>query len=136
MNMFLKAAWCQISSLRKTEKYLFHIWSRYLWWLICAMSYYRVFVAKIRQTGAKTQKVATQKPAKWWLFCVFAWRPFAPPFESTWHSMRCVFGYCLSCSCLARRKVAMRKPDKITLWRVCVATFCVFTPKTRLYDMA
>jgi len=29
-----------------------------LWWLICAMSYKRVF-------GAKTEKVATRKPAKW-----------------------------------------------------------------------
>jgi len=65
-------------------------------------------------TGAKTQKVDTRKPVKWWLFRVFAWRPFAPPHESTRHSMRCVFGYCWSYLCLARRKVAIRKPDKIT----------------------
>jgi len=68
--------------------------------------------AKIRQTGAKTRKVATRKPAKWWLFLVFAWRPFAPPHESTRHSMHCVFGYCLSYLCLAGRKVATRKHAK------------------------
>ena len=74
--------------------------------------------AKIRQTGAKTRKVATRKPAKWWLFRVFEWRPFAPPHDSTRHSTRCVFGYCLSYLRLARRKVAMQKPDKIPFLRV------------------
>jgi len=74
----------------------------YLWWLICAMSYKHVF-------GAKTRKVATPKLAKWWLFRVFAWRPFAPPHKSMRHSMRCVFGYCLSYLCLAGRNVAKRK---------------------------
>jgi len=102
----------------------------FIWWLIvlliCAMSYKRVF-------GAKRRKVATRKPAKWWLFRVFAWRTFAPPHGSTRHSMRCVFVYCLSYLCLARRKVAMRKPAKI---KNRVATFRVFAPKTRLYDMA
>ena len=93
-------------------------------------------MAKIRQTGAKTRKVATRKPAKWWLFRVFAWRPFAPPHKSTRHSMRCVFGYCLSYLCLARRKVAMRKPDKITFWRVFAWRPFASAPKTRLYDIA
>jgi len=39
--------------------------------------------AKMRQTRAKTRKVATRKPAKWWLFLVFAWWPFAPPGKDT-----------------------------------------------------
>ena len=53
----------------------------FIWWLICAMSYKRVF-------GAKTRKVATRKPAKWWLWLVFAWRPFAPPGKDTTNSRR------------------------------------------------
>jgi len=61
----------------------------------------------------------------------FAWRPFASPHGSTRHSMRCIYGYCLSYLCLAGRKVAMRKPAKITIWRV-----FAWRPKTRLYDMA
>ena len=85
--------------------HLFVFLAIYLWWRICAISYYRVFGAK-RRTGA------TRKPAKWWLFRVFAWRPFAPPHEGTRHSMRCVFGYCFSYLCLAGRKVAMQKPAK------------------------
>ena len=89
--------------------------------------------AKIRQTGAKTWKVATPKPAKWWFFRVFAWRPFAPPHESTRHSMRCVFGYCLSYLCLARRKVAMRKPDKIIFWRVFAWRPFAFSPRKHVY---
>jgi len=77
---------------------------------------------------AKTRKVDTRKPTKRWLFRVFAWRPFAPPHESTRHSMRWVFDYCFSYHCLAVRKVAMRKLAKITIR--------LFAPKTRLYDMA
>ena len=53
------------------------------------MSYYRVFEAKRR-------KVATRKPAKWSLFRVFAWRPFAPPHESTKLFMFRLFASCLS----------------------------------------
>jgi len=49
---------------------------------------------------------------------VFAWRLFAPPHESSRHSMRCIFVYCSSYLCLAGRKVDMRKPAKITIWRV------------------
>ena len=94
-----------------------------LWWLICAMSYYRVF-------GAKRRKGATRKPAKLWLFSVFAWRPFAPPHESTRHSMRCVFGYCLSYLCLARRKVAMQKTRQNNLLAGCrLATFSRLRPE-------
>ena len=70
-----------------------------LWWLICAMSYYRVFEAKRR-------KVATRKPAKWSLFRVFAWRPFDPPHESTKLFMFRLFAFHLSCFRLAGRKVA------------------------------
>jgi len=96
-----------------------------LWWLIFAMSYQRVF-------GAKTRKGATWKPAKWWLFRVFAWRLFALPHESTWHSMRCIFGYCLSYLCLAGRKVAMQKPAKITIWRVLHGNLSRFRPENPL----
>jgi len=53
-----------------------------LWWLICAISYYRVF-------GVKRRKGATWKPSKWWLFCVFgyclssfAWRGEKSPCEN------------------------------------------------------
>jgi len=95
---------------------------KYVWWLNCAMSYYRLF-------GAKSRKGATRKPAKWWLVRVFAWRPFAPPHESTRHLMRCVFGYCLSYLCLARRKVAMRKPAKITIWRFSRGDLSHFRPE-------
>ena len=81
------------------------------WWLICAMSYFRVF-------GAKRRKGATRKHYKWWLFRVFAWRPFAPPHESTTLFMRRIFASSLSYLCLAGRKVATWKPAKITIWRV------------------
>jgi len=144
-----------------------------VWWLICVMSYYRVFGAKWRH--AKTRKMltfscfrmvtprpATRKydtfhaspfrllfvaslPGNW---RVVAWRLFAPPGKdttnrgenakgrhaktrqmmiflcfrmatfrpatrkyATFHALRC---FCLSYLCLARRKVAMQKPDKIT----------------------
>jgi len=71
------------------------------------MSYNRVF-------GAKRRKGATRKPTKWWLFRGIAWRPFAPPYESTTLFMRRLFASCLSYLCLAGRKVATRKPAKIT----------------------
>jgi len=48
----------------------------------------------------------------------FPWRPFAPPHESTTLFMRRLFASCLSYLCLAGRKVATRKPAKITIWRV------------------
>jgi len=89
--------------------------------------------AKIRQTGAKRRKVATRKPAKWWLFRVFAWWHFAPPHESTRHSMRFVFGYCLSYLCLARRKVATRKPDEIAFWGVFAWRPFAFSPRKHVY---
>ena len=89
-------------------------------------------VSYLRLTG---RKVATRKPAKWWLFRVFAWRPFAPPHESTRLSIRCVYGYCLSYLCLGEggRKVAMRKPDKITIWRVFAWRLFVFSPRKHAY---
>ena len=47
-----------------------------IWWLICAMSYYRVF-------GAKRRKGATRKPVKWWLFRVFAtYRPATRKYDT------------------------------------------------------
>ena len=87
--------------------YCDHNWK---WWLICAMSYYRVF-------GAKRRKGDTRKPTKWWIFRVFAWRPFAPPHESTTLFMRRLFVSCLSYLCLAGRKVAMRKHEIVIIWR-------------------
>ena len=43
--------------------------------------------AKIRQTGAKTRKVAARKPPNG-DFRVFAWRPFAPPGKVTTNKRR------------------------------------------------
>ena len=117
-----------------------------LWWLICAMSYKRVF-------GVKTRKVATRKPAKRWFWRVFAWRPFASPGKdmtnssrkrNTWnvpyfrvagrnvamrkhkksqfggftHGDFSRFRPCLSYLCLPGRKVATRKPAKWWFWWV------------------
>ena len=70
-------------------KYVLPFKCHYIWWLICAMSYYCVF-------GAKRRKGATRKPVKWWPFRVFAWRPFALPHESTTLFMRRLFASCLS----------------------------------------
>jgi len=42
-----------------------------IWWLICAMPYYRVF-------GAKRRKGATRQPAKWLLFFVFSRDDLSP----------------------------------------------------------
>ena len=114
-------------------------------------------------------------------FRVFAWRPFAPPHESTTLFMRRLFASCLSYLCLAGRKVATqtrqngdffvfphgdlsprhtkvrdipcvafsatvcsrgakgrhaktRQNHHLAVFRM--ATFRVFAPKTRLYDMA
>jgi len=101
---------------------------RFLWWLILAMSYYFVFGAK-RRTGA------TRRPAKWWLR-VFAWRPFAPPHESTTL-------FIVAFSPPVRRIFAWRgerSPCENQLkspfggffaWR----PFAFSPPKTRLYDM-
>ena len=99
-----------------------------LWWLICAMSYYCVF-------GAKRRKGATRKPAKWWLFRVFAWRPFAPPHESTTLFMRRLFVSCLSYLGGAKGRNAKTRHNHL-LAGFRVATFRVFAPKTLLYDMA
>jgi len=102
-----------------------HSFFRYLWWLICAISYYRVF-------GAKRRKGATRKPAKWWRFRVFAWRPFAPPHESTTLLMFRLFAFCLSYLCLAGRKVATRKHEQnhhVEGFRV-----ATFRPARQKYD--
>jgi len=82
-----------------------------IWWLIYAMWYKRVF-------GAKTRKVATQKPAKRWFCRVFAWRPFASPGKDTTKSSRKRNAWNVAYFRQAGRKVAMRKPAKITIWRV------------------
>jgi len=79
------------------------------------------------------EKAPREKPAKWWLFRVFAWRLFAPPHKSAWHFMRCVYGYCFSYLCLARRKVAMRKPTQITIWRVFAWRPFAFSPRKHAY---
>jgi len=55
----------------------------FLWWLICAMSY-----TGKRVVGAKTRKVAMRKPAKYWFWQFFAWRPFAPLGKNTTNSSR------------------------------------------------
>jgi len=75
------------------------------------------------------RKGATRKPAKWWRFRVFAWRPFAPPHENTTLFMRRLFASCLSYLCLEGRKVATRKPAKITIWRVFTWRLFAFSPR-------
>jgi len=50
------------------------------------------------------RKGATRKPAKWWLFRVFAWRPFAPPHGSMTLFMRRLLASCLSYLCLAGKR--------------------------------
>jgi len=79
------------------------------WFVPCRISVF---------SGRKREKAPRENPPNVDFFSVFAWRPFAPPHESTRHSMRCVSGYCLSYLCMAGLKVAMRKPIKITIWRV------------------
>ena len=84
---------------------------RILWWLICAMSYKRVF-------GVKTRKVATRKPAKWWFWRVFAWRPFASPGKDTTNSSRKHNAWNDAYFRVAGRKVAMRKHKQVNIWQV------------------
>ena len=45
------------------------------------------------EQGRKRER-PPRKTRQMMTFRVLAWRPFAPPHESTRHSMRCVFGYC------------------------------------------
>jgi len=59
-----------ITSLDSTLYHSGRVIALLLWWLICAMSYYRVF-------GAKRRKGATRKPAKWSLF-VFSHGDLSP----------------------------------------------------------
>ena len=68
--------------------------SHQVWWLIGAMSYKWVF-------GAKTRKGATRKPAKWWLFRVFAW-DFSPRHTKVRHFP------CVAFSPTVRRTFAWR----------------------------
>ena len=71
-----------------------------LWWLICAMSYYRVFVANFRPATGKYE--------------TFHVSPF-----------RLLFVV----SCLAGRKVATRKHEKVTIWRVFAWRPFAFSPR-------
>jgi len=84
--------------------------------------------------GAKRRKGATRKPAKWWPFRVFAWRPFAPPHESTRHSMRCVFVYFFSYLCLSERKVAKRKLANRQNYYLAGFRVAIFRPDMESYD--
>jgi len=100
-------------------------------------SYYGGWFAPCRIISvfrAKTRKVATRKPAKWWFWRVFAWRPFAPPGKDTINSIRKRNVWNIAYFRLAGRKVAMRKHEQVTIWRV--FAWHIFAPKTRLYDMA
>jgi len=78
-----------------------------IWWLICAVPYYRVF-------GAKRRKGATRQPAKWPLFSCFRVTTFRPAIRKndTFHSSHFRLLFVVS---LARLKVATRKPAKITI---------------------
>ena len=93
---------------------------RFIWWLICAMSYKRVF-------GAKTRKVAMRKTAKWWFWRVFAWRPFAPPGKDTTNSSRKRNLECRVLSC-SGAKGRHAKTRKITNWRVFAWRLSAFSP--------
>jgi len=98
----------------------------FLWWLIYAMSYKRVF-------GAKTRKVVTRKPVKWWFWRVFAWRPFAPPGKDTTNKMRKGDARKVSYFRVAGRKVAMRKHEKVTIWRVFAWRLFAYSPRKHDY---
>jgi len=80
-----------------------------VWWLICAISYCRVF-------GAKRRKGATRKHA-------------------TIHALRFRLLFVVSLPGGAKgRHAKSRQNHHLDGFRV--ATFRVFAPKTRLYDMA
>ena len=73
--------WLLNLKLLFTDRLVIKTFQWYLWWLICAMSYYRVFRAKRR-------KGATRKPAKWWLF-VFSHGDLSPRHTNVRH-LSCV----------------------------------------------
>jgi len=97
-----------------------------VWWLICAISYKRVF-------GAKTRKVARRKSTKWWFWRFFAWRPFAPPGKDTTHSRRKRNAWNVAYFRVAGWKVAMRKHEEVTIWRAFAWRLFAFSPRKHAY---
>jgi len=96
--------------------------SNWLWWLICAMSYKRVFGAK----NAKGHHAKTRQMVILW---VFAWRPCAPPGKDTTNSSRKCNAWNVAYYRVAKRKVAMRKHEKVIIWRVFALRLFAFSPR-------
>jgi len=84
-------------------------------------SYTRVF-------GAKTRKVATRKPTKWWFCRVVAWLPFASPGKDTTISSRRRNACNIAYFRVAGRKVAMRKHEKVIIVLVSRGDLSRFRP--------
>jgi len=104
------------------------------WWL------FRVFAwrpiappGKDTTNRGKNAKGRHAKTNQMMTFSCFRKQPFAPPHKSMRHSMCCVFGYCLSYLCLARRKIAMRKHKKVIIWQVFAWRPFAFSPRKHVY---
>jgi len=77
-----------------------------------------------KRRHAKTRQMVT--------FRVFAWRLFAPPHESTRHSMSWVFGYWLSYLCLAGERLPCENPPKSPFGGVSGGNHSRFRPENTL----
>jgi len=93
--------------------------------------------AKIRQTGAKTRKVTTRKTRQMVTFSCFRMATFRPATRkyATFHALRFRLPFLVSLPGVAKGRHAKIRQNHI-LAGFRVATFRVFAPKTRLYDMA
>jgi len=69
-------------------------------------------------SGRKRERSTRKKNAKRWFGRVFAWRPFASPGKDTTNSSRKRNAWNAAYFRVAGRKVAMRKHEKVTIWRV------------------
>jgi len=99
----------------------------FIWWLMCAISYNRVFGAKRRH--AKTRHMVT--------FSCFRMATFRPATRNyaTFHELRFRLLFVVSLPGGAKgRHAKTRQNHHLAGFRV--ATFRVFAPKTRLYEMA
>ena len=77
--------------------------------------------------------VLSRKPTKWWHFRVFAWRPLAPPHESTFYALRFRLLFVVSLPGGAKGRHA--KPAKITIWRVFAWRPFAFSPLFILFKL-
>jgi len=70
----------------------------------------------------------------WWFCRVFAWRPFASPGKETTNSSRKRNAWNVAYFRVSGRKVAMRKHEKVTNWRVFAwRPFRIFAPVCRIF---